>query len=241
MVAPRLARRAFRRENGFFSLFVGFALALQIKLSGGKPSSAPVLHHRECRFQICKNRDSWVHAHSLRPQLGCNRCIVRRSVAQSRIRSWAPVEALHVPPSRPTREAGCKSSHATVSPITPAGRDRNHARAARDALGAGLGGVLFGLLVALAADRGAGGGLSGTAVHDPARLRARRILQPSHGKRLVGRVIGVLTLTPYDFWRRKHAAHHASSGNLDRRGLGDVKTLTVREYLARSLWGRLCY
>ena len=57
----------------------------------------------------------------------------------------------------------------------------------------------------------------------------------------MGRVIGVLTLTPYDFWRRKHAAHHASSGNLDRRGLGDVKTLTVREYLARSLWGRLCY
>jgi omega-6 fatty acid desaturase (delta-12 desaturase) len=57
----------------------------------------------------------------------------------------------------------------------------------------------------------------------------------------VGRVIGVLTLTPYDFWRRKHAAHHASSGNLDRRGLGDVKTLTVREYLARSLWGRFCY
>src|SRR6516164_8055769 len=60
MVAPRLARRAFRRENGFFSLFVGFALALQIKLSGGKPSSAPVLHHSECRFQICKNRDSRV-------------------------------------------------------------------------------------------------------------------------------------------------------------------------------------
>jgi omega-6 fatty acid desaturase (delta-12 desaturase) len=50
----------------------------------------------------------------------------------------------------------------------------------------------------------------------------------------VGRVIGVLILTPYDFWRRKHAAHHASSGNLDRRGLGDVKTLTMREYLARS-------
>ena len=57
----------------------------------------------------------------------------------------------------------------------------------------------------------------------------------------VGRVIGVLTLTPYDFWRRTHAIHHASSGNLDHRGLGDVNTLTVHEYLARSLWGRLCY
>jgi omega-6 fatty acid desaturase (delta-12 desaturase) len=57
----------------------------------------------------------------------------------------------------------------------------------------------------------------------------------------VGRVIGVLTLTPYDFWRRTHAMHHASSGNLDSRGIGDVDTLTVREFLARSWWGRLRY
>ena len=57
----------------------------------------------------------------------------------------------------------------------------------------------------------------------------------------VGRVIGVLTLTPYDFWRRTHAAHHATSGNLDRRGVGDIDTLTVREYQARSLIGRLSY
>jgi omega-6 fatty acid desaturase (delta-12 desaturase) len=57
----------------------------------------------------------------------------------------------------------------------------------------------------------------------------------------VGRIIGVFTLTPYDFWRRTHAVHHASSGNLDRRGLGDVKTLTVGDYLALSSWGRLCY
>lgn len=57
----------------------------------------------------------------------------------------------------------------------------------------------------------------------------------------LGRIIGVLTLTPYDFWRRTHAAHHASSGNLDRRGMGDVDTLTVNEYLSRSRWGRLRY
>ena len=57
----------------------------------------------------------------------------------------------------------------------------------------------------------------------------------------VGRVIGVLTLTPYDFWRRTHAAHHATSGNLDRRGVGDIDTLTVREYQARSFFGRLGY
>ena len=57
----------------------------------------------------------------------------------------------------------------------------------------------------------------------------------------VGRVIGVLTLTPYDCWRRMHATHHATTGNLDRRGIGDLDTLTVREYRALSWWGRLKY
>jgi acyl-lipid omega-6 desaturase (Delta-12 desaturase) len=57
----------------------------------------------------------------------------------------------------------------------------------------------------------------------------------------VGRVIGVLTLTPYDCWRRTHAIHHATTGNLDQRGIGDIDTLTVREYQARSRWGRLEY
>jgi acyl-lipid omega-6 desaturase (Delta-12 desaturase) len=51
----------------------------------------------------------------------------------------------------------------------------------------------------------------------------------------------VLTLTPYDFWRRTHAVHHASSGHLERRGMGDVDTLTVREYLSLSFWGRMRY
>ena len=57
----------------------------------------------------------------------------------------------------------------------------------------------------------------------------------------VGRVISVLTLTPYDFWRRSHAIHHANSGNLDHRGIGDIDTLTVREYLALSRWRQLRY
>jgi omega-6 fatty acid desaturase (delta-12 desaturase) len=57
----------------------------------------------------------------------------------------------------------------------------------------------------------------------------------------VGRVLGVLTLTPYDFWRQTHAAHHATSGNLDRRGVGDIDTLTINEYRERSIWGRLAY
>jgi acyl-lipid omega-6 desaturase (Delta-12 desaturase) len=57
----------------------------------------------------------------------------------------------------------------------------------------------------------------------------------------VGRVIGVLTLTPYDCWRRSHAMHHATTGNLDRRGIGDLDTLTVREFRALSWWDRLKY
>ncbi|GLU29151.1 MULTISPECIES: fatty acid desaturase [Brucella/Ochrobactrum group] len=56
-----------------------------------------------------------------------------------------------------------------------------------------------------------------------------------------GRVLGVLTLTPYDYWRMAHATHHASTGNLDQRGVGDITTLTVSEYHDRSWWGRLGY
>lgn len=57
----------------------------------------------------------------------------------------------------------------------------------------------------------------------------------------VGRLLGVLTLTPYDYWRRAHAAHHASAGNLDERGVGDITTLTVAEYRSLSRSGRLGY
>lgn len=57
----------------------------------------------------------------------------------------------------------------------------------------------------------------------------------------LGRILSVATLTPYDHWRRSHAAHHAASGNLERRGIGDIYTLTVAEYLARSRTGRLRY
>jgi acyl-lipid omega-6 desaturase (Delta-12 desaturase) len=57
----------------------------------------------------------------------------------------------------------------------------------------------------------------------------------------VGRAIGVVTMTPYDHRRRCHAIHHATSGNLDRRGIGDIKTLTVREYFARGWRGQLSY
>src|SRR5512132_3718260 len=57
----------------------------------------------------------------------------------------------------------------------------------------------------------------------------------------VGRAIGVVTLTPYDLWRRSHARHHASSGNLDRRGIGDIDTLTVREFRSLPRWRQILY
>src|SRR6185503_2505135 len=58
---------------------------------------------------------------------------------------------------------------------------------------------------------------------------------------VVGFLTGVVTLTPFAQWRRDHALHHASSGDLDRRGHGDVPTLTVREYLAKSPRAQLGY
>jgi omega-6 fatty acid desaturase (delta-12 desaturase) len=47
---------------------------------------------------------------------------------------------------------------------------------------------------------------------------------------ILGFILGVVTLTPYQCWRRYHAMHHAHSGNLDERGFGDIRTLTVAEY-----------
>jgi acyl-lipid omega-6 desaturase (Delta-12 desaturase) len=58
---------------------------------------------------------------------------------------------------------------------------------------------------------------------------------------LLGIVLGILTLMPYRAWRRDHAAHHAGCGNLARRGVGDVSTLTVAEYRTRSRWRQLAY
>jgi omega-6 fatty acid desaturase (delta-12 desaturase) len=58
---------------------------------------------------------------------------------------------------------------------------------------------------------------------------------------LVGRALSLLTLTPYTFWRRDHALHHAGAGNLDRRGNGDVTTLTLPEYRALPFRRRMAY
>jgi omega-6 fatty acid desaturase (delta-12 desaturase) len=56
-----------------------------------------------------------------------------------------------------------------------------------------------------------------------------------------GFITGVMTFTPYHYWTRDHAIHHATVSDLDRRGVGDVKTLTVKEYLELPLFKRLVY
>lgn len=62
-----------------------------------------------------------------------------------------------------------------------------------------------------------------------------------HTNTWVGRIIGVFTLTPFDMWQRSHLIHHGEHGNLDARGVGDIYTLTVDEYNAKTWWGRLMY
>ncbi len=58
---------------------------------------------------------------------------------------------------------------------------------------------------------------------------------------LVGRVLGVLAWTPFEQWRTEHAIHHATTCDLNRRGTGDVWTMTVQEYLQASRWKRFAY
>jgi len=59
--------------------------------------------------------------------------------------------------------------------------------------------------------------------------------------RWVGIILGALVFTPYHRWHRDHKIHHATVGNLDKRGIGDVNTLTVTEYLALSRWKKFGY
>jgi acyl-lipid omega-6 desaturase (Delta-12 desaturase) len=66
-------------------------------------------------------------------------------------------------------------------------------------------------------------------------LRSRR------GNNVLGVAIGLLVWLPFRAWQHEHAVHHATSGDLDRRGIGDIKTLTVAEYRALPVWQRVGY
>jgi acyl-lipid omega-6 desaturase (Delta-12 desaturase) len=67
------------------------------------------------------------------------------------------------------------------------------------------------------------------------------MLPSKRGNAYLGALLGLFVLAPYGRWRHDHAVHHATSGDLERRGVGDVLTLTVAEYRARSPRGRLAY
>src|SRR5712671_4453582 len=58
---------------------------------------------------------------------------------------------------------------------------------------------------------------------------------------IVGFIAGVLTFTPYYHWRWEHAIHHGTAGHLEKRGVGDIWTMTVQEYLASSRWNKFAY
>lgn len=58
---------------------------------------------------------------------------------------------------------------------------------------------------------------------------------------ILGTILGVITLVPYQQWKNEHAIHHSTSGNLDKRGTGDIWILTVDEYNASPLWRRIAY
>jgi omega-6 fatty acid desaturase (delta-12 desaturase) len=63
----------------------------------------------------------------------------------------------------------------------------------------------------------------------------------SRANAILGFITGVMTFTDFGSWRRDHITHHATAGDLDRRGVGDVMTLTVQEYLALTPWKRFTY
>jgi omega-6 fatty acid desaturase (delta-12 desaturase) len=67
------------------------------------------------------------------------------------------------------------------------------------------------------------------------------LLPSRRGNAILGTILGLLVLSPFRRWRHDHAVHHATSGDLDRRGVGDIVTLTVNEYWARSWRGRIAY
>ncbi len=63
----------------------------------------------------------------------------------------------------------------------------------------------------------------------------------SRANRILGYVAGILTFTPYEDWRRAHAIHHSTAGDLDRRGVGDITLLTLEEYKSSTTLKKLAY
>ncbi len=69
----------------------------------------------------------------------------------------------------------------------------------------------------------------------------RSFFESRRANGIIGALIGIITLTPHEYWRQAHNTHHATCGNLQKRGIGDVNVLTVAEYTALPGWKRLGY
>ncbi|GGE31678.1 fatty acid desaturase [Pullulanibacillus camelliae] len=74
--------------------------------------------------------------------------------------------------------------------------------------------------------------------HDCAHLA---FFKSKKANRILGMITGIITLFPYEQWKHEHAIHHATSSNLDKRGIGDVWVMTVEEYVQASFWRRWQY
>ena len=128
-----------------------------------------------------------------------------------------------------------------------------HPRSARSALELAITGIPFALLWLLMYMALAAGEWLGLLLALPAGAFLLRLFLIQHdcghgaffrrraSNDWLGRFLGVVTLTPYDYWRRSHARHHASTGNLDARGVGDVDTITVAEFRSLSRSRQLLY
>ena len=79
---------------------------------------------------------------------------------------------------------------------------------------------------------------TGLMQHDAghgALIRSARI------NNMVGRPLGMISLTPYAMWRKMHSTHHSNMGNLDAREIGEVYTTTLIEYRSNPRWKRVAY
>ena len=80
------------------------------------------------------------------------------------------------------------------------------------------------------------------SVHSSFFMTAGMVLfQNKKANDALGFFTGMLTFTPYHHWKWEHAVHHATNGDLDKRGIGDVWTMTVEEYITSSRWIKLSY
>ena len=69
----------------------------------------------------------------------------------------------------------------------------------------------------------------------------RSFFKSAKANQITGMIMGILAFTPFNKWHHQHRIHHATSANLDKRGIGDVWTMTVDEYLKASRWERFLY